>query len=158
MNPLKKAVFKVMAKRTKRMNSLLFMMTGKMGKALYAKGGKSSLPEITAIAGESGAEMAAITRKMMPVGSFKDIDDMYKVMDLILGLGIETVEVSDGKYQCNISRCPYGLDGTSRELCEALMELDKKMVSDLLGKPVAMQIPQSLAAGDKKCRVIFTTG
>ena len=71
-------------------------------------------------------------------------------------LGVKPIESSNNTFHFKITRCPYGLEKTSKELCEAMMVADKKMVSTLLGQEVEMKIAQSLAAGDKNCEVIFS--
>ena len=49
-----------------------------------------------------------------------------------------------------------GIEGTSKGLCEAMMNSDKNMMSTLLGREVEMKILKSVAAGDKECEVIFS--
>jgi predicted hydrocarbon binding protein len=156
MNVIKKAVFKVLAKGSGPMIQHMFLMTGDFGKALYNKNGKESLPMITEIASKRGVGMAEITRKMMPVNTMKDADEAYNLMDSIMELGIEPIESSSDVFHFKITKCPYGLEGTNKELCEAMMVTDKQMLSTLLGQQVQMKILQSVAAGDKTCEVVFS--
>ena len=53
-------------------------------------------------------------------------------------------------------KCILGIEGTSKELCEAMMTSDTSMVSALLGQEVETKILKSVAAGDKECEVIFS--
>jgi predicted hydrocarbon binding protein len=69
---------------------------------------------------------------------------------------MEIVKVSDDMLHFKVSTCPMCIQGTSQELCEAMMNTDKKMVSTLLGKEINIKIPKSVAAGDKYCEVIFS--
>jgi hypothetical protein len=48
------------------------------------------------------------------------------------------------------------IQGTSKELCEAMMQTDKKMVSTLLGHQINIGILKSVAAGDRYCEVTFS--
>jgi len=131
-------------------------MIGDMSKAFYKKNGKEVLPIITEVAKNRGAERAEIMRKMMPVKDMKDVGELFKMTDLTMGIGIEVIESSDKAFHFKLLKCVGGIDGTSKELCEALMASDKKMVSTLLGYEVEMKILQSIAAGDKNCEVVFS--
>jgi len=51
-----------------------------------------------------------------------------------------------------IPRCPYGLEGTNRELCEAMMAFDIKAV-EAGGPNVTMKIVKTVAVGDPQCEV-----
>jgi predicted hydrocarbon binding protein len=53
-----------------------------------------------------------------------------------------------------MSKCPFGLEGTSKELCEAMMNLDKNMMSTFLGKQGEVKVLKTVAAGDKICEII----
>ncbi len=44
---------------------------------------------------------------------------------------------------------PLGIEGTSKELCEAIMTLDEKRMSTFLGKAVGAKILKSIAAQDQ---------
>ena len=70
-------------------------------------------------------------------------------------MGMEMVELSDDKMHFKMLSCPLGLEGTSRELCEAAMAVDEKRYSTFFGQGVEMKILRTVAAGDKQCEVIF---
>ena len=75
----------------------------------------------------------------------------------MMGMGTEIVGSSDSSFHFHQSHCALGLEGTSRELCEAMMTVDKSRVSRFLGKEVEMKILKTGAAGDEKCDVVFST-
>jgi predicted hydrocarbon binding protein len=125
-------------------------------KAFYKKFGKDALPTIAAVSAKYGAEYAKMAQKMMPVKNMKDVGEMYKMMAAMMGGKMEIIESSNDVLHIKMPSCPYALQGTSRELCDALMNTDKKMVSTLLGKEINIKVPKSVAAGDKYCEVIFS--
>jgi hypothetical protein len=157
MNILKRTMIKVASKSSGPMMEHMFVVVGDVSKAFYKKNGRESLPTLTEVANKTGVERAETMRKMMPVHSMKDVGDLFKVMDLTMGLGIETVELSETVFHCRVAKCLYGLNGTSKELCEAMMAADKKMISTLLGKEIDMKILHTIAAGDKTCEIIFSS-
>ena len=62
------------------MMKLMYNMVGDLGSAFYKKYGKDALPIIAAVSAKSGADMAKIAQKMMPVKNMKDIAELYKMM------------------------------------------------------------------------------
>ena len=69
---------------------------------------------------------------------------------------INVVEVSDTKFQIQGSKCPFGLENTSRELCEAVMEIDAEYFRTAVSKDITLKIIKTVAAGDKYCDTIYT--
>ena len=138
------------------MMKLMYNMVGDLGSAFYKKYGKDALPTIAAVSAKYGAPYAKIVQKMMPVKSMKDIGEMYKMMFGMIEEKMEIVKVSDDILHFKVSTCPMCIQGTSQELCEAMMNTDKKMVSTLLGQQINIKVPKSVAAGDKYCEVIFS--
>ena len=134
----------------------MYAMIGALNKAFYEKYGKEALPIITKVAGESGVESAKIIQQMMPVKDMKGVGELFKMMEMMIGMKMEIIELSDDAIHFKTSQCPLGIEGTSRELCEAMMTSDAKMVGTLLGQEVKMKILKSVAAGDKYCEVIFS--
>ncbi len=156
MNIVKKTLIKVMAKSSGPMIKNLFVTVGNYSQAFYKCSGQASLPNIADAAAEAGARMAANTAKMMSVKCLKDAGEAFLAMDMMIHMGIEVLPSPENTLHMTVAKCPYGNEGAGRHLCEAMMTTDKKMISSLLGKEVDMQIPQSTAAGDKQCDVIFT--
>ena len=145
------------AKASGPMMKLLFMGMGALGKAFYEKNGKEAIPIITEVATQGGVEYGKLMQQMIPAKSMKAAGEMFKMMDQMMGMGTEIVELSNDTFHFKVSQCPLGIQGTSKELCEAMMASDKQMFSTFLGKEVEMKIPKSVAAGDRECEVIFST-
>jgi predicted hydrocarbon binding protein len=138
------------------MMSLMFEGLGALSRAFYEKCGDEALPIIAEGARKSGARQAEIMQKMMPVKSMKDIGEMLKMMGGMMGMEMEILELSDDTLHFKGPKCMLGIEGTSKGLCEAMMNSDKSMMSTLLGREVEMKVLKSVAAGDKECEVIFS--
>jgi len=138
------------------MMKLTYNMIGDLNSAFYKKYGKDALPTIAAVSAKYGADSAGIVSKMMPVKDMGGIAEMFKMMTAMLGEEAETIESSNDVLHFKMSQCPMGIQGTSQELCDALMNSDKKMVSTLLGQEFDIKVPKSVAAGDKYCEVIYS--
>jgi len=156
MNFIQKIFMKAAAKGFRPMMKNMYVTMGDLCKAFYKKNGKEAIPIITEIASKSGAEEAEIIRKMMPVKDMKDVGELFKMMEAMMEMGMEIIEISDNMVHFKIPGCILGLEGTSQELCDAMMTLDTKMMSTLLGQEVETKIVKSVAAGDKECEVIFS--
>jgi predicted hydrocarbon binding protein len=132
------------------------MPKGRLKGSKNKKYGKDALPTIATVSAKYGADSAGIVSKMMPVKSMKDIGEMYKMMFAMLGEKAEIIESSNDVLHFKMSQCPMAIQGTSQDLCDALMNPDKKMVSTLLGQEINIKVPKSVAAGDKYCEVIYS--
>ena len=135
----------------------MFEGLGALSRAFYEKCGDEALPIITEGARKSGVGQAELMQKTMPVKGMKDIGEMFKMMGATMGMEMEIIELSDDTFHFKAPKCMLGIEGTSKGLCEAMMNSDKNMMSTLLGREVEMKIPKSVAAGDNECEVIFST-
>jgi len=132
------------------------MGMGLLSAAFYKKYGKEALPIITEVMSRGGVEWGKIMKEMAPAKSMKDIGEQFKMMAPMIGMEMEIIELSDDTLHFKGSQCPLGIEGTSKELCEAMMTNDKKMMSTVLGQEVEMKILKSVAVGDKECEVIYS--
>ena len=156
MNAIKQAITKVMSKRSRPMMEHTFLMAGDLCKAFYEKYGKEALPVISEVSSRGGEERAKVVEKMIPVKEMNDIGELFKMMDLSMDLGMELIEVSEKTIHLKMPKCVLGIEGTSKELCLAMMSADQKMISRLLGQEVEMNIIKTVAAGDKECEILFS--
>ena len=95
MNVIKQALIKVVAGKSRPMMEHTFVMMGDFCRAFYEKNGKEALPIITEVANKGGVERAAIMQKMMSVKNMKDVGELFKMMDLMMQIGIQIIELSD---------------------------------------------------------------
>lgn len=138
------------------MMKLMFMGMGMLSRAFYEKYGKEALPIINEVMNRGGEEHGKIMQQMVPAKSMKGVGEMYKMMGSMMDMGMDVVELSDDVFHFKVSHCPLGIEGTSKELCEAMMATDRKAMSIVLGQELEMKIPKSVAVGDKECEVIFS--
>jgi predicted hydrocarbon binding protein len=131
-------------------------MVGDLSSAFYKKYGKDALSTISAVSAKYGEPNAKLVQQMMPIKNMKDVAEMYKMMFGMIGEKFEIVKVSDDTLHFKVSTCPMCIERTSKELCEAVMQTDKKMVSTLIGHQINLGILKSVAAGDKYCEVTFS--
>jgi len=138
------------------MMKLMFMGMGALSKAFYEKYGREALPIITEVAGQGGVEYGKMMQQMTPAKGMKAAGESFKMMGSMMGMGMEIIELSDDAFHFKGPKCLLGIEGTSKELCEAMMTSDKEMVGTFLGEEVEMKILKSVAAGDQECEVIFS--
>jgi hypothetical protein len=135
----------------------MFEGLGAMSRAFYEKYGEEALPIMAEGARKNGVRQAQTMQNMMPVKSMKDIGEMFKMMGGAVGMEMQIVRLSDDTLHFKTPKCLLGIEGTSKGLCEAMMNSDKSMMSTLLGRDVEMNVLKSVAARDKECEVIFSS-
>lgn len=134
----------------------MLAMSGVLSKAFYQKYGKEAIPIITEVMSQCGVEFGKMMQAMAPAKSMKALGEQFNMMASMMDMKMEVVELSDDVLHFKMAQCPMGIEGTSKELCEALMSVDEKRVSTFLGQEMKMNIPKSIAAGDKECEVILS--
>ena len=144
------------ARKFSPMFKAMYATMGDLNKAFYEKFGDEALPVITKVSGEGGQRSAKVIQEMMPVKNMEDVGELFKMMETMMDMKMEIIELSDDMIHFKTSTCPMGIEGTSRELCEAMMTSDKMMVSTLLGQEMESKITESVAAGDECCEVIIS--
>jgi hypothetical protein len=142
------------AARFAPMVQLLMMGMGGISKAFYQKYGKEALPIIAEAYRQGGVGWAQLMQQMSPAKGMLAYGESLKMTGSIMGMGMEIVELSNDKIHFKVSKCPFGIEGTSKELCEAMMNIDKSMISTILGQEGKIQVLKSVAVGDKMCEVI----
>jgi predicted hydrocarbon binding protein len=156
MNVIKKTLFKAVFTRSSPMLNMLSGEVGALGKTFYNKYGKESLPMIAGVVSQSGVEWGKIMRNNSPTKGMQAAGELQRIIGDSLGWGVDLVEATDEKLHFKVSKCPFGIEGTSKELCEAMMIMDETRMSTFLGQEVEVRILKSVAAGDKQCEVIFS--
>jgi predicted hydrocarbon binding protein len=155
MNLIQQALLKVVGKRTRPMLHLLSGQMGAFAQAFHQKYGSEALPIIAGVVSQGGVEYGKMMQRTLKVRSMKAAAEQQKMMDSMMGLGLQILEQSDDKLHFTVSKCPFGIERTSKELCESMMVMDEKRMSTFLGQDVEVKILKSLAAGDQNCEVIF---
>jgi predicted hydrocarbon binding protein len=134
----------------------MYANIGNLCKAFYEKYGNEAIPIIKNMSEHSGAKSGEMMQSMLKSRDMKSIAELFKMWEM-MGMKLEVLEVSDDTLRFKTPTCMLGIENTSKELCEAMMNSDKAMMGALLGKEVKIEIPKSLAVGDDYCEVVFTT-
>jgi predicted hydrocarbon binding protein len=132
------------------------MEAGALSRAFYEKYGKEALPIITGVMSRGGEEIGKVMGQNLPEKNMNAVANNFRMMGPMFGGMMEVVDSSNNSFHLKMARCPYGLEGAGREVCEAMMSGDVKMMASALGKKVEMKILKSVAVGDKVCEITFS--
>jgi hypothetical protein len=122
-------------------------------KAFYEKFGKESLPVIKEILGRQGRALGLKIRKKLPDNKLSTVAKAFsKSYDQKL---VNVVVISDEKFQIQGTTCPFGLENTTRELCEAVMEIDYEYFRTAVSDKIRLKIIKTIAEGDSCCDTVY---
>ena len=127
----------------------LMEQIGRTAKAVDKKFGAEGRNLLRQVQGEIGSEMGEMMKPLSPGEDFKSVGTFFAGGLKMYGVEHE-VEVKEDKVVVKAPRCPYGLEGTNRELCEAMMAFDKRLI-EAISPNVTLEIVKSVAAGDPCC-------
>jgi len=126
---------------------------GMLIKAIYKKLGRESLPVIREILGKQGRALGLKIRKKLPDNKLSTVAKAFsKSYDQKL---VKVVTITDEKFQIQGTTCPFGLENTTRELCEAVMEIDYEYFRTAVSDKIRLKIIKSVAEGDSCCDTIY---
>jgi len=128
--------------------------SGAFAKAFYQRYGKEALPIISRVMSQGGVEWGKMAQQMVPAKGMTAYAASLKMISSIMGMEVEIVELSDDRIHFKGSKCPLGIEGTSRELCEAMMDFDKSWMGTFLEQEGQINVLKCVAAGDEICEVI----
>jgi len=130
---------------------VLWENIGRIAKAVDKKFGAEGRNLLKQVMGERGSETGEAMKPLSPGEDFKSVGTFFAGAAKIFGVENE-VEVKAKEVVVKIPRCPYGLEGTNRELCEAMMSFDVRAV-EAGGPNVTMKIVKTVAVGDPQCEL-----
>ena len=127
---------------------------GLLIKAFHEQCGDSALPVINDILGRQGHALGLRAGKKLPDNRLSTVAEAFvKNFDPSI---VHVVSISDEKFQIQGSKCPFGLENTSRALCEAVMAIDREYFLAATDGKAIMEILQTRAAGDPICDTVCT--
>jgi hypothetical protein len=94
------------AKAYASMVKLTFMGMGALSRAFYEKYGKEALPIITEVASQGGVEYGKVMQQMTPAKGMKAVGELFKMMDSMMGGGMEIIELSDDTFHFYLNPWP----------------------------------------------------
>jgi len=81
----------------------------------------------------------------------KSVGSFFSHLKRLFGIG-NKYEIRGNEVIVKVQKCPYGLENTSRDLCEAVMAFDVGVL-EALSPDLAMEIVKTLAVGDTECEL-----
>lgn len=130
---------------------ILLENMGRIAKAVDKKFGAQGRDSLRQAMGERGSETGEMMKPLSPGEDFKSVGTFFSQAGKIFGVENE-VEVKEDEVVVKISKCPYGLEDTNRELCEAMMAFDMRIV-ETLGPDLTLKIVETVAVGDPQCEL-----
>ncbi|MFX1497235.1 MAG: L-2-amino-thiazoline-4-carboxylic acid hydrolase [Promethearchaeota archaeon] len=126
---------------------------GMMIKSFYRKFGKEALPLIKEVCRKQGRALGLkIKTKLsdtklstVAMAFSKSFDQRY----------VTVISVSDNEFHIQGTKCPFGLENTSRELCETVMEIDHEYFRVAVNNNIKLEILNTVAEGDSCCNTIY---
>jgi len=115
---------------------ILWENIGRIAKAVDKEFGTESRNILRQVMGERGFEMGEMMKTMCPGEDFKSVGTF--VAEAVKTFLPPDVKIEVEEKENKVSRCPYGLEGTSRELCKAMMAFDVKTV-ETIGPNVTLE-------------------
>ena len=147
---------KILAKPFTPMILHNFRTIGALCRAFYEKYGDEALPVISKVTGEAGVEGAKMAQSKLKGKGMRAVAELFKMYEMF-DLPIEIIDLTDDMIHFkHTTPCPFGLEGTAKELCKAVESRGEKMVSTLLGEEVEAKVLKCVAGGDEYCEVIYT--
>jgi hypothetical protein len=126
---------------------------GMLIKAFYRKFGKEALPIIKEILRKQGKALGLKIKSKLSNTKLSTVANAFsKSFD---PNNIKVISVSNEKFQIQGTRCPFGLENSSRELCEAVMEIDHEYFRTAVSEDITLIIKKTVASGDSFCDTIY---
>ncbi|NVM55040.1 MAG: hypothetical protein HWN66_15145 [Candidatus Helarchaeota archaeon] len=127
---------------------------GLLIKKIYKKFGRDSLPIIEDVLGRQGCALALKVKKKLQDNKLSTVAKFFtKNWDPAF---VKVLSISDEKFHIQGKKCPFGLENTSRELCEAVMAIDREYFFTATEGKTQLEILQTVAAGDPLCDTIYS--
>lgn len=128
-------------------------LQGKLCVALYERAGEAGLAEIRRIYGQYGYEVGLGLKKKWAPKDFLEASKQFEKMTNEANLPSK-VEVRGNEAVWTSERCPFDLKNTYKQVCEAVMAMDREIFRALLGLKageIEIEIQKTVAAGDDFC-------
>ena len=127
---------------------------GLLIKAFYKKYKKEILPIVKDILGLQGQALGLKIKKKLPDNKLSTVAKAF-VKNFEPSF-VKVVSISDKKFHIQGTKCPFKLENTSRELCEAVMAIDREYFFAATDGKTKLQILKTVAEGDPLCDTIYT--
>jgi len=126
---------------------------GMLIKSCYEKFGRDVLPIVKEVCKKQGCSLGLKIKEKLPNTRLSTVATAFsKSFDANF---VKIIEISDNKFQIQGTKCPFGLENTSRELCEAVMEIDGEYFRTAVDDKIKMTIIKTVAEGDSYCDTLY---
>ncbi len=126
---------------------------GLLIKAVYKKFGKEALPIIKNVCRKQGKSLGLKIKEKIPKNNLSSVAKAFsKSFDQNF---VKIITISDEKFQIQGTKCPFGLENTSRELCEAVMAIDHEYFREAVNDNIELRILKTVAKGDPYCDTVY---
>ena len=127
---------------------------GMLIKEFYKEFGKEALPIIENVCRKQGRALGLKIMKKVPDNKLSTVARAFsKSFDPNF---VKIISNSDKIFHIQGTMCPFGLENTSRELCEAVMAIDHEYFREAVSDKIELKILKTVAAGDIHCDTIYT--
>jgi len=127
---------------------------GLLIKAFHEKYGDEILPIIDDILGCQGRALGLKVKSKLSDSQLSTVARAFtRNFDPTT---IKVISISNEKFHIQGSTCPFGLENTSRQLCEAVMAIDREYFFSATDGKTTLAIIQTRAAGDPICDTLYT--
>ncbi|MCK4380697.1 MAG: L-2-amino-thiazoline-4-carboxylic acid hydrolase [Candidatus Lokiarchaeota archaeon] len=126
---------------------------GLLIKAVYKKFGVEALPIIKNVCRKQGKSLGLKVKKKLSNNNLTSVAQAFsKSFDQNF---VKVISISDERFQIHGTKCPFGLENTSRELCEAVMAIDHGYFREAVSDKIELKILKTVAAGDPYCDTVY---
>jgi len=127
---------------------------GLLIKEVYKKFGKEALPIIKKVCGKQGRALGSKIMKKLPDNKLSTVARAFS--ESFNPNSVKIISMSDETFHFQGTTCPFGLENTSRALCEAVMAIDEGYFREAVSDKIELKILKTVAAGDLHCDTIYT--
>ena len=126
---------------------------GLLIKAVYKKFGVEALPIIKNVCRKQGKSLGLKVKKKLSNNNLTSVAQAFsKSFDQNF---VKVISISDERFQIHGTKCPFGLENTSRELCEAVMAIDHEYFREAVSDKIQLKIFKTVAEGDPHCDTVY---
>ena len=126
---------------------------GLLIKAFYDKYGKDALSIIKKVCKLQGKSLGQKIKKKVSDNNLTTVANAFvKSYDPNL---VKVISLTNKKFHVQGTKCPFGLENTSRELCEAVMNIDLEYFRTAVNDKIELKILKTVAEGDSVCDTIY---
>ena len=126
---------------------------GLLIKVVYKKYGVEVLSIIKNVCGKQGKSLGLKVKKNLPNYNLTTVAKAFsKSFDQNF---VKIISISDEKFQIHGTKCPFGLENTSRELCKAVMAIDHEYFREAVSDNIQLKILKTVSTGDPYCDTVY---